>query len=64
MTEIIRNTTLTEALKRHDQISRILRKQAERSAKIPEIVRELEDAGIKLEKYVEPIGYPRDRNMI
>ena len=31
---------------------------------IPEIVQELEKAGVELEKWEEPINYPSDRNMI
>lgn len=30
----------------------------------PDIVKEYEEAGIELEKYEEPKGYPKDRNMI
>lgn len=60
MTEIIHNTTMAEALRRQDAISKALKAKKEQS----EIIKELKEAGIELETYKEPVGYPNDRNMI
>jgi hypothetical protein len=59
-------TTMQEALRRHDEISKILKRMEEsrQNTPTPQIVKDLEDAGIILELYTEPIGYPEDRNMI